>query len=421
MKNTKQREEERKEKEFNSREEKIKMFEWFELIDLIKLSDEEQQHKYMRYLFDRIKKPSTELKTKIIPKILSSPTTAAICVHWKSLLSQLRELIGIEKFATLYYICVNYSVDKDIYFFRKNVEIIKGLLLEIENKTINLMLIGRVGSVESILEINRTMAVIKIVKSLYLINKKEYVPSNESEENYYSKRIISKSPSPSIQLHSPSIHSPNNSINVVENYNSNDETNETNSIQLNKSKDDIIADLENIEIIDYATISPNPSIEEQSKNTQTQIEKKQIKEIILKPIPLDQFQEVVETVSFSLLEILNGCEYSLYISDERQYTVSIPAGIVENSKIRINHNTSLIVKYKEDDKYKRIGNDLHAYYQYPKSKENEDIPIQYIDGTELDKTITLTDNNIVEILNLGFINERSKRRGKFIIHISLFN
>jgi hypothetical protein len=72
MKNTKHREEERKEKEFNSREEKIKIFEWFELIDSIKLCNQDQQQKYLKYLNDRISKPTNELKTKIIPKILFS-------------------------------------------------------------------------------------------------------------------------------------------------------------------------------------------------------------------------------------------------------------------------------------------------------------------------------------------------------------
>ena len=102
-------------------------------------------------------------------------------------------------------------------------------------------------------------------------------------------------------------------------------------------------------------------------------------------------------------------------------TFNIKPGQKENS-IFFNDGYQLRVKYKKDDYFTRIGNDLHGSFGYPKRVENSQVKPFYINGDYLESQIDVIDGKEYEFENLGFYDsECPEQRGKFIVHVSITN
>ena len=174
-------------------------------------------------------------------------------------------------------------------------------------------------------------------------------------------------------------------------YNTSDDSEETvnNDNQMNENNDENINEIRDIDLV-------IPEQLNQNINTQNQI----------------------ETILIDLKDVMTGCEYQITLNNQ-QFSISIPASIENNSILQINEYLSLLVKYKEDGVYKRIDNDLHAYFIYNKEFENQIVQPTYIYGNLLENQIQLIDNKEYSFDGYGFVNHSSGERGKYIVHISL--
>ena len=123
-------------------------------------------------------------------------------------------------------------------------------------------------------------------------------------------------------------------------------------------------------------------------------------------------------ITVPLSFIMAGCEYPIVI-EGTEYAITIQAGAFENTEYKINEMNRVILKYEDDDVYKRNGNDLHGYFTYERQYVNANVNIPYIDGNNLEYTMDLEDNYEGAIENLGFYDPMTGERGRYIVHVSL--
>ena len=125
-------------------------------------------------------------------------------------------------------------------------------------------------------------------------------------------------------------------------------------------------------------------------------------------------------ITIPLKFIMIGCEYQVVDENTNQhYTIEIPKGILENQIIQVTETFSVIIKYEENEKYKRKGNDLHGYFTYGKQYENQKIQPEYILGGYLPYEIDVLDNYCYTFNDFGFIDMTTGKCGNYIIYIKL--
>ena len=120
--------------------------------------------------------------------------------------------------------------------------------------------------------------------------------------------------------------------------------------------------------------------------------------------PIDIFIDISQALKGSYIQMQTG------------ETFEIPRGIEENVTFIINENVYRI-KYKEDNIYKRVGNDLIGKFSYPIQYQNEKTYINYpIEGI---KEIIELKEGSVSFEGLGFYDNETGTTGNYIIYISL--
>ena len=132
----------------------------------------------------------------------------------------------------------------------------------------------------------------------------------------------------------------------------------------------------------------------------------------------NQIEKHEYQLKIPLREIITGSIKQIEI-DNKLYTITIPPGLQEYSFFEFDNKVKVIIKYESDNCYKRIGNDLHGYFQYEKQYENMSVKPRYIDGNELSCEIQLINGSDYVIDDYGFYDITTGQKGKYFIHFSL--
>ena len=132
----------------------------------------------------------------------------------------------------------------------------------------------------------------------------------------------------------------------------------------------------------------------------------------------NQIEKREYELEIPLQDIISGCMKQIEI-DNKLYTIHIPPGLQEYSFFEFDNKVKVIIKYEIDNCYKRIGNDLHGYFQYEKQYENMSVKPRYIDGNELSCEIQLINGIDYVIDDYGFYDITTGQKGKYFIHFSL--
>ena len=153
------------------------------------------------------------------------------------------------------------------------------------------------------------------------------------------------------------------------------------------------------------------------KQTDESLEKSMKESIIEKEEKEEQVEPTLLPLKFPLKFILSGCDFPIVFNNQ-QFTISIPPSTLENTMIQVNEKLTIIVQYQEDDVYKRIDNDLHAYFSFNREYENLETQPTYIYGNPLPFKIQLIENETYYFDGYGFHDYTTQKTGSYIIHVA---